>query len=83
MVTVRAKFKCISHTQHSYSQNQEHPQVTYKFQAVYDDGTPENQRYSKATPSGSLEILVDNPDVNFRLGRDYYLDFSEVPEASA
>lgn len=48
------------------------------FSAVYDNGTPENQRFTKATPSGTLEMIVDNPDAlkQFELGKSYYLDFT-------
>jgi hypothetical protein len=48
--------------------------------AVGADGIPENERYHRYTPSGSLKISVDNPPVleMFRssLGKAYYLDFS-------
>lgn len=49
----------------------------YSFMAAHDDGTPENQRYAKATPTGSLSITVDNPDaMSFEQGKYYYLDFT-------
>lgn len=68
----RGKFKCQSETRSNYSG------ITYKFHAVCNDGTPENERYHKYTPSGSVEITVDNPAVVFELGADYYLDFTKV-----
>lgn len=69
----RGKFKCVAATKHAgYSA------VTYKFFAVCNDGTPENERFHKYTPSGTLEISVDNPNVNFELGVDYYLDFTKA-----
>lgn len=51
---------------------------TLSFTAVYDDGTPENQRFNKATPSGSLQMSVDNEEAlkQFQLGKSYYLDFT-------
>lgn len=49
---------------------------TYRFSAVCDDGTPENERYARYTPIGNLTIQVDNPNVVFEPGRDYYLDFT-------
>lgn len=54
---------------------------TLVFSAAYDDGTPENQRFSKATPSGSIEMLVDNPEAlkQFEIGKSYYLDFTPAP----
>lgn len=80
MVTVRAKFRCA--TEKRYSKTAD-AQRFYEFTAVYDDGTPENKRYAKYTPSGRLEITVDNPAVEFELGKDYYLDFTPVDEAQA
>lgn len=44
--------------------------------AHYDPSLPEDQKFSKATPSGSLEMLVDNPQLHgfFVPGQAYYLD---------
>lgn len=83
MITTRAKFKCISETRNSY--NVADGVRTYEFQAMYDADVPEDQRYAKYTPSGSLKITVDNPNVTFELGQQYYLDFTpaEVSEVSA
>ncbi|MBT2418376.1 hypothetical protein J7F01_41080 [Streptomyces sp. ISL-22] len=44
--------------------------------AMYDPEPPEDQRYAKATPSGSLTIAVDNPAVIFEPGKQYHLDFT-------
>jgi hypothetical protein len=74
---IRAKFKCISETTSAYgSEGAKH----YKFQALYDSTLPEDQRFAKATPSGTLEILVDNPSAQFELAADYYLDFTKVKQ---
>ena len=50
------------------------------FSAQYDQNTPEDQRYSKATPTGRLEMQVDNPAAleQFQLGKAYYIDFTPV-----
>ncbi len=50
----------------------------YRFVAVTDDSTPENQQYAQYTPSGELTIQVDNPNVTFEPGTAYYLDFTPV-----
>lgn len=71
-MNVRAKFVCRTITSHSWSASVR----TYKFDAVCADEVPENQRYHKYTPGGSLDIQVDNPAVNFELGKSYYLDFT-------
>jgi hypothetical protein len=83
MIRVRAKFRCISATRTAHMPDQENLPVTYRFQPMYDDSVPEDQRYARYTPSGSLEMLVDNPGVEFELGRDYYLDFTLVEQAAA
>jgi hypothetical protein len=48
------------------------------FQAQYDPDLPEDQSYSKATPTGRIEMQVDNPAAlkQFELGKAYYLDFT-------
>lgn len=41
----------------------------------------ENERFWTASPSGSLEIGMTNPDAagTFKLGQCYYVDFHEAP----
>lgn len=73
---IRAKFQCQSETRHHWSSTDA---KTYRFQAVYDQGLVEEDRsFAKATPSGTLEILVDNPNAQFEIGASYYLDFTKV-----
>ena len=52
-------------------------------QAIYDTSIPENERFSRATPSGSITMTVDNPPASdeLALGKYFYVDFSEVPPA--
>lgn len=71
----RAKFYCHGFSESAFSPGGK----VYTFIAAYDDGTPENERYAKASPSGLLSITVDNPAVTFEAGRYYYLDFTLVP----
>ena len=54
-----------------------------KFYTQYDPSLPEDQRFSKATQSGSIEMHVDNPKAleQFKLGEAYYVDFSPAPAA--
>ena len=80
MATIRAKFKCMAETRSAYGQEGARQ---YRFQAMYDPDLPEDQRFAKATPSGTLEIHVDNPSAQFTLGADYYLDFVPVDEPTA
>lgn len=77
MANVRAKFKCISITHGMYGSPDA---MSYRFQPVLDTGIPEDQRYHKYTPSGNLEMLVENPNVHFEIGQDYYLNFTEATD---
>ncbi len=71
---MRAKFRVNSYTQYTGTGRK------FELSAVTDDGTPENQRYNTATPSGALSIQIDNPSVVdfLEVGKSYYLDFSEA-----
>lgn len=79
MIRIRAKFQCQSETRHSWSSDAK----TYKFAAAYDPNILEDESYAKATPTGSVEILVDNPAAQFTVGAYYYLDFTPVPVDAA
>lgn len=72
---VRGKFKVTSVTHHEYS-----PGVTVKLTAVPNDGTPENERFHRYTPSGSIEMFIDNPPASdeLKLGSTFYVDFTAV-----
>lgn len=53
-----------------------------KLSAIYSgDKNAEDNTYSKATPSASLEITISNPAAQGFLvpGKSYYLDFNEAP----
>lgn len=76
MATTRAKFRCTVEAHRKWGLAAEHVTRSYEFTAMYDPETPEDQRYAKATPSGSLTIQVDNPAVTFEPGKAYYLDFT-------
>jgi hypothetical protein len=73
---VRGKFKLDSITRVSWSPTAQ----VFKFNAVCDNSTEENKRYAKYTPSGFLEMTVDNPPAQefFELGKTYYLDFTKA-----
>lgn len=44
-------------------------------------GTPENEMWSKWTPSAKIEIAISNPDAmgKLRSTHEFYVDFSPVP----
>lgn len=77
---VRAKFTLTSIIKYNYGEGQ-----TFKFNAVHDVSTEENRRFSKYTPSGTLEIFIDNPPAQefFQLNKSYYLDFTEAMPVQA
>ncbi|WP_200308251.1 hypothetical protein [Streptomyces adelaidensis] len=77
-MAVRAKFRCMSETHKKWGPEDSHVSRSYEFMAAYDADAPEDQRFAKATPSGSLTIQVDNPAVTFEPGRSYYLDFTPI-----
>lgn len=73
---VRAKFKCWS-IQHSFSHSSDYSAAQVTLVPVYDQDGP-NASWSKATPSGKIEMLITNPGAveQFELGKDYFVDFS-------
>lgn len=50
------------------------------FEAVCNDGTPENDRFHRYTPNGVIKMTIDNPVVTdaLELGKTYYVDFTPV-----
>lgn len=73
---IRAKFQCVAETKTAWSTEAK----TYKLQAMYDPDLPEDQRFAKATPTGTLEMLIDNPSAQPDLGAFYYLDLTRVED---
>ena len=73
MSQVRAKFVCQAKTP---AEDGSH--VTYAFSAVYGDGNEENAKFFKFTPSGQLSLGCCNPEVDFEVGAEYYLDFTKA-----
>ena len=75
-MTVRAKFIC-SAVLPGYSNT-----TAFHFNAVYSsDPNSENKAFSDATPSGYLQIAIDNskPAASmFKQGQEYYFDISPV-----
>lgn len=71
---VRAKFKVDGIKQVAWSQQAR----VVELSAVSADDTPENERYHKYTPSGAINLTIDNPPAAdfFELGKTYYLDFT-------
>jgi len=45
------------------------------------DDIPENQRFHRATPYGSIELHIDNPEAfaQFQHGEAFYVEFRPAP----
>ncbi len=74
-MTVRAKFQVVSITEHEGWSGK-----TVHLAPRYDERIPEDRRFAQATPSGTLEMTVDNPAAlaELALGRTFYLDFTPI-----
>lgn len=70
----RCKFKIESVTRHYWDAE------TVKASAVCSDKDPENVSFAAATPTGTLEFTVSNPEVIGKIqpGSFYYLDLIPV-----
>jgi hypothetical protein len=55
------------------------------FRCVYDQRLAEDVSFSKATPQGMAEYVIDNPKAAEQLviGQAYYVDFTPVPPPPA
>jgi hypothetical protein len=73
MSTVRAKFKVTSVTE------SEGGLKTVTLQPVIS-GSPENEKFFKWTPSGSIQIGTINPDASaqFTPGDQFFVDFTKA-----
>jgi hypothetical protein len=80
-MSVRGKFKVTKVAKLDWSTTA----VEVTLSAYYDSSIPEDVRYAKATPSGSITMLIDNPFASDQLllGKYFYVDFEPVPEAVA
>lgn len=75
---VRGKFKVVGVKHVDWN-----PDVRIiELSAVSNDGTPENERFHKYTPSGSITMTVDNPVASDQLilGETFYVDFTLAPK---
>lgn len=76
-MSVRAKFNVRSVTMYSNNFGE------VELSAIHDTGTPENKRFTKATPNGTLKMGIDNPSAldQFKPGKIFYVDFTEANES--
>jgi len=78
-MAVRAKFQVTKVADTLYGQKE----VTLTPQ--YDQSIEEDRRFAKATPSGTIQLYIDNPPASDQLtiGKFFYVDFTEVPPLTA
>ncbi|MFZ4618589.1 MAG: hypothetical protein ACOYM2_20685 [Rectinemataceae bacterium] len=71
MVAVRAKFTVES------IEDKDDGAKSIRLRAVGDDGIEENIRFHKYTPSGTIDLWVNNPPAaeQFVKGKSFYIDF--------
>lgn len=73
-MSVRAKMKVSCITTKEYTGG--YSSVVVRLECQYDTSIPEDQRFARATPTGHMELQVDNPAALEQLiaGKDYYVD---------
>jgi hypothetical protein len=78
---VRAKFRVTKVTTTCYGAAQPDSTIV-SFSAVSDDA---NKTWSKWTPSGELQMQINNPAAleQFKIGEFYFLDFTPAPPKEA
>lgn len=56
-------------------------QPTVELGVVAGDDSPENAAFWAATPMGTCQLTISNPDAaeTFELGKHYYVDFTPAP----
>ncbi len=78
MSTVRAKFKVTSVVETHYTPDYSQKKII--LEPVYDQKVAEDVSFAKATPSGRMEMVIDNPVAIERMpvGKTFYVDFTPV-----
>ena len=82
-MAVRAKFRVIERTERTYSSAPApKTQESVKLIAVTDEA---NKSWAKYTPSGSIEMSIDNPAAldQFKVGDVFFVDFTPAPATEA
>jgi hypothetical protein len=74
-MTIRCKFVCQSIQDNGTPESK---RVTLGTQ--YDPELPEDQRFTRWTPSGTLDVVIDNPAAVAQLavGKAFYVDLLPV-----
>lgn len=77
---VRAKFSVVALDIKQWGPSPEQSTTRVVLEPRYDDTIPEDVRFQKATPSGRIEMQIDNPAAVAQLvpGKQFYVDFTPV-----
>lgn len=80
MMTTRCKFQVTNLLPAYPSVDPDSSMKRVVFEPRYDQSLPEDQRFFKATPSGRLDIIVDNPTVveSLKVGDLVYVDITKI-----
>ncbi len=75
--SVRAKF-WVTDIEHHHTAGPGEVCATVTMMPIYNNGDPENESWSKYTPSGELRMTITNPAAidAFEKGKPYYIDFT-------
>lgn len=78
-MSIRAKLR-VDHIIHTHYSKDGPPYSVVHLVTQYDESIPEDQRFQKATPTGRMEMQIDNPAAleQFVPGKTFYLDFTPV-----
>ena len=82
MVRCKMKVTEIIDRSSSYAPGNVQESHSVKLQAVTDS---ENKSWAKYTPSGSVELQINNPEAfsHFKIGETFFLDFTPAPASEA
>ena len=79
-MAIRCKFQCVT-KEPAWESSTDHFRIV--LEARYDTTIPEDQKFSKYTPTGKLETVISNPAAlaQIEVGKSYYIDM--IPADSA
>ena len=80
-MSIRAKFTVTQITETKFGPGPAYPcHKSVILEPRYDQSIPEDVRFSVSTPSGKMEMRIDNPVAlaQFIPGESFYVDFSKV-----
>ena len=76
---VEARFQCYVSSTSQIDEDGKTVQRMVSLNAIYGNGTG-NESWSKATPAGSINMWINNPDAfnGFKQGKTYKVTFEEI-----